>query len=127
MTASHPSTLEITRHETLTERGDCILAVSASKGAADLSLALKRLATSDDALITLSITVGSFRTVIKGRGHPELTFQDPIDMVIRRSGFICPRTVIIHADKAAADLPRVLVELLRKPSAIATLSLEVEN
>ena len=36
-------------------------------------------------------------------------------MVIRKSSYICNRTLAIKADKAAADLSRSLVEKLRKP------------
>jgi len=33
--------------------------------------------------------------------------------VVRRSGFISDRTLMIHADKAASDLPREMVRMLK--------------
>ncbi len=47
-------------------------------------------------------------------GHPSLTFKDPSDMVVRKSSFVCDRTLAVGADKAAVDLGRELVDELRK-------------
>ncbi|MBC7111709.1 MAG: DUF371 domain-containing protein, partial [Methanothermobacter sp.] len=47
-------------------------------------------------------------------GHPELTLDHPTDIVCRKSDYICSRTLMIRADKAACDLDENLVRDLRK-------------
>ena len=46
-------------------------------------------------------------------------------MVVRRSGFICPRTIAIRANKAARDLSRSLIKALRDPGTEVIVRLEV--
>jgi hypothetical protein len=36
-------------------------------------------------------------------------------MVVRKSDYVCNRTLAVHADKAAQDLPKALVEKLKNP------------
>ena len=126
--AEHPTTLEVTREEELTPRGDCIIAVGADKAARDLSEEFKRLARSEGATIIMTIEVPSLglREVITGRGHPGLTFDHPTDMVVRKSDYVCGRTVAIRADKAARDLSRELVRALRDPRMEVIIRLEVK-
>ena len=125
--ATHPTTFEITREEHLTPRGDCIIAVGADKGARDLSEAFKEAARREEAEITITIEVPSrgLREVVRARGHPGLAFDHPTDMVIRKSDYVCGRTVAIRADKAARDLPRELVEALKDPEVEIIVKLEV--
>ena len=125
--ATHPTTLEITRETHLTPRGDCIVAVGADKGARDLSKAFKEAARREGALIRITIEVPSrgLREVIMARGHPGLTFEHPTDMVVRKSDYVCGRTVAIRADKAAKDLSRELVEALKDPRTEVLIRLEV--
>jgi len=125
--ATHPTTFEITRETHLTPRGDCIIAVGADKGARDLSEIFKRAAREPGARITITIDVPSrgLKAVVHARGHPGLTFEHPMDLVVRKSSFVCGRTVAVRADKAARDLPRELVEALRDPSVEVLVKLEV--
>jgi hypothetical protein len=50
-----------------------------------------------------------------------MTLGHPTDLVWRRSGFVCPRTVAIHCDHTAVTLPRGLIRALREEA-----ELEVE-
>lgn len=111
--AEHSTTLEITRDDYLTPRGDCIVAVCSEKAASDLSGEFKRLARRSDCVVTLTLLVDGLEDRVVGRGSPGLTFTDPRSMVFRRSGYTCPRTVMVGADKAARDLDRELVRALR--------------
>jgi len=124
--SSHKTTLEITRDETLTERGDCIIAVNADKGAADLSNSFKEYARRSDAEITITIQVGDEKETVKARGDPKLSFTYPNDIVVRRSTYVCGRTVAVKADKAASDLSRRLVERLRNLRQKVRITLTVE-
>jgi hypothetical protein len=102
----------VTTDEHLSRRGDCIIAVRSEKGLADLLPDLKAMIRNESAIVTFTMETGDKRLVVKGRGHPELTLSDPSDMVIRKSGFICGRTLMIGADTASIDVPREFVGAL---------------
>lgn len=123
--ATHKSTLEVTKESSLTLGGDCIIGVGANKGARDLSEGLKQLLNTKDSRIELTIEVGGLQEVIRGRGHSRMSFENPICMVLRRSSYVCGRTVMIQADKAAASLSRDLVSLLQIGNDVVKLTLEV--
>lgn len=67
--------------------------------------------------------VGRFEFEVHGRGDPRLLLSHPTDLVIRRSGFVSDRTLMIHADKSAADLPRGMVRLLQDPRNSVTIEI----
>ncbi len=113
--ATHKTTIEITREEYLTPKGDCIIGVKASKGLKDFSECFKELARrSTSRLMAVIIDSEGHMDIIKGEGSPELSFSDPVKMIIRRSSYASPNTVMINADKAARDLSRDLIKSLRK-------------
>jgi len=126
ITATHKTTLEFTKEKDVHGRGDCIIAVSASKGAADLSEDFKRLARSSSCKISVRMRVGDSRAEITGSGHPNLTFEYPSGLVIRKSHFTCGRTLTVGADKAAADIDRALIERLRDPEQEVLIELVAE-
>ncbi len=110
----------------LTKRGDCIIAVAATKAALDLSLEFKEAARGRDAKITITVESGGVREVVEAKGCPRLSFTHPTDMVVRKSGYVCGRTVAVGADKAAGCLSRELVEELWKPDQRVKITLTVE-
>ncbi|MBS7288065.1 MAG: DUF371 domain-containing protein [Candidatus Freyarchaeota archaeon] len=118
VSAKHKTTLEVTADHELTPRGDCIIAVSSNKGAASLSTTFKDAARSDDAMIRMIIACGGLKEEVVGFGSKNLTFTHPRDLVVRKSNYCCGRTVMIMADKAAADLDRRIVEQLKKPQPV---------
>jgi hypothetical protein len=112
--ALHPSTMELTKERDLTQRGDCVIGVSADKAAFDLSSAVKEALRTAGASVTFTIRVGGERFVFTARGSRGLLLDDRRDVVIRRSQFISPRTLAIDAEAAARDIPRALVDRLRE-------------
>jgi hypothetical protein len=124
--STNRTTFEITKEKHLTPRGDCIVAVSANKGAVDLSSEFKKTACKPDAHIEIRIAVDGELETVKARGHPALTFTHPTDLVIRKSDYVCGRTLAIRADKAACDLSRKLVEKLRNSNQKAEITLVAE-
>jgi len=112
--ATHRTTLEITREEHLTPRGDCIIAVKSEKGVSDLSPEVKRAVRCDSAKITLVLRLLDIEEAIIGRGSERLSLANPLSIVCRKSDYICPRTLMIGCDKAAIDISREMVEHLRK-------------
>ncbi|AWR98909.1 DUF371 domain-containing protein [Metallosphaera hakonensis JCM 8857 = DSM 7519] len=111
--ARHRTTLEITREDFLTPRGDCIICISADKGAIHLSEEVKRILR-QEGYGYLVIIKDDMIEVIKGRGSDRLTFSSDIKMVVRKSDFISDGTILIKADKSARDLRRDLVPRLRE-------------
>ena len=116
MTATHPTTFEITGHPHLTKRGDCVIAVAASKGLADFSTKFRNLCKRDDARIIVQLKAAGIAESIEGYGSRELTFNHPTEMVGRKSTFASDRTMMIRADRAACDINRDLVYELQSPS-----------
>lgn len=124
ITAGHPTTLMVTKDEAVGPRGDCIVAVGASKGAMDLSEELK-LAIRSGKLVCVTIEVDGEAVKIIARGHPLLSLTHPREFVIRKSKFVCGRTLAIESNKAAMDLPRKFVTKLKNPLAKIMISIEV--
>jgi len=125
--ATHNTTFEITKEAAITKRGDCIIAVEATKGTADLPLKFKEAARKKGAQIKITIEVGELKEIVRTKGSPRLLFNHPTDLVVRRTDYVCGRTVAIRADKAASDLSRKLVEKIKNPSQRITITLTVES
>jgi len=123
--STNKTTLEITKETHLTKKGNCILAVSATKGLADLTSEFKEALRKDSARLTVTIETGSIIEIVKASGNPQLILTHPTDMVIRKSSYICDRTLAIQADKAAIDVSRKLVEKLTNPRQEAKITLTV--
>jgi len=115
ITATHKTTFEITKEESLTKRGDCIIAVSANKAMPDFKSEFKKALKNENTKLIIEIKAGEIREIVRACGSSQLQLTHPTDMVIRKSSYICNRTLAIKADKAAADLSRSLVKKLRKP------------
>jgi len=111
--SGHPTTFEITKEEHLTFKGDCIIAVGADKGAADLSMGFKAALSRDDAVLSTRLTCGDISVLVTSYGSAGLVLDHPADMVWRRSRYVCGRTVGIMTDRTARTLPRELVDCLR--------------
>lgn len=125
--ATHKTTLEITKESTLTKRGDCVIAVGATKGTKDLSPGFKEAMKRQDAHTTITIEANGIREVVKARGSPQLLFTHPTDMVVRKSNYICGRTITIKANKAARDISRKLIEKIQNPDQKIKITLTVES
>ena len=78
------------------------------------------------AKVTFSIRVGGNEFVLEGKGHPDLILTHSEDIVIRKSDFICPRTLAVKCDKASDLLPREMVSLLQDPKTKGTFTIIVE-
>ena len=124
--ATHKSTLEITKEAELSKRGDCIIAVSADRAMADLSSEFKENLRKENAKITILIKAGDTVEVVNALGSSRLILTHPTDMVVRKSNYICNRTLAIQADKAACDLSRKLVEKLKNPKQKVKITLTVK-
>jgi hypothetical protein len=113
--ATHKTTFEITKEAQLSRRGDCIIAVSANKTMTDFSSEFKENLRKEKAKIMILIEAGDAAEVVNAFGSLRLILTHRTDMVVRKSNYICNRTLAIQADKAACDLSRKLTEKLRNP------------
>jgi len=125
--STNKTTFEITRETHLTKRGDCIIALGATKGATNLNQRFKAVARSQDTRITIKIEADREEETVTAWGNPGLLFTHPTDLVVRKSDYVCGRTLAIRADKAACDLSRKLVEKLRDPKASVKIVLTAQE
>jgi hypothetical protein len=93
--ATHKTTLQITKEDHISKRADCIVAVSADKSLRDLASDIKTALSTNAARIRLTIKAGPMSEVITGFGSAALTLSDTDDMVVRKSGFVSGRTLMI--------------------------------
>ncbi|HEY7507048.1 MAG TPA: DUF371 domain-containing protein [Nitrososphaera sp.] len=122
----HARTIEITKEEHLGLKGDCIIGVRASKGCADIDEKIKRMLKLDDSVVNIEISVGSESFSITGRGDSRLTLLNQHDIVIRKSRFVCPRTMSVMCDKASSDLPRKMIRMLQAKDAKGLFRVSIE-
>ena len=125
--AVHPATLEFTRSNDLSRRGDCIVAVSADKAMPSLNADFKEKLRRQGARLTVLIEAGGLAETVNAYGSTSLTLAHPTEMVVRKSSYVCGRTLAVKADKAAADLSRGFVEKLRDPSQKIRITLTVKS
>jgi len=123
--ATHKTTLQITKDDSISKRADCVVAVSADKSLSDLVSDVKTALSTKTAKICLTIQAGHMSEVITGFGSAHLTLSDTNDMVVRKSAFVSGRTLMVGANKAARDLDRKFVEKLKKPENI-NITIEVD-
>ncbi|MCS7138446.1 MAG: DUF371 domain-containing protein [Crenarchaeota archaeon] len=113
ISATHPTTLAITRDAEVRKSGDCFLLVSADKSPRMLSDAFKNAARKPVKII-VKIIAGDLVDEFYCYGDPALTFRDDFTMVFRKSKYICDKTVGIRSNKSAVDIDRRIVERLRE-------------
>jgi hypothetical protein len=123
--SAHPTTIEITTDDHLTENGDCIIGVRASKACAQLDGRVKDGLRRRGSSVTIRISVGNYSYVVNARGDPRLGLSHPHDMVVRKSEFISDRTLAVHADSASKNIPREIVRLLQDPATVGRFEIEV--
>ncbi len=127
VTAEHASTFEVTTDDWLTPAGDCILGVEADRAPADFDPAFVEACRESDADLTAAVEVAGVDETwtVRGRGHPDLTFESDRSAVCRTSDYVDDRTVLVGADAAAAELPREMASALAAGTAL-TFTLTVE-
>lgn len=124
--SNHQKTIEITKESHLTPSGDCIIGVNASASCADLPDAIKKKLQDPNSKVNFSIKVGSHEFVVEGRGHENLILTHLEDIVIRKSSFVCPRTLAVKCDKASDLMPREMISLLQNPTTRGTFTIMID-
>ena len=114
--ATNRMTLEVTREDFLTFRGDCILGVAADLACKDLTDDTKAIIRNDTSRLRFVIDVEGRSFEFGACGSSLLTLAHPLSMVIRRSTYCCSRTLAVKSTAAACDVPRPMVALLASGS-----------
>jgi uncharacterized protein len=122
----HNNTIEITKAVSLSTRGDCIAGVSASKACNDFDKEFKARFSESGRRVNLEIKVDEQIFRMHGLTDQRLTLSHDHDIVIRRSNYVCPRTLCVLCNKASFDIPREVVLKLQNPATAAELKIIVE-
>ena len=121
----HQKTIEITTKPELTLQGDCIIGVRASCGCNDIPEKMKNLLRASKSDVSFTITVKDLSFKVRGRGHKDLILTNPHDIVIRKSSFICPRTLATHCNKASDSISRKIIKLLQNQDSKGVFAIDV--
>jgi uncharacterized protein len=121
----HTKTIEITRDSKLTPSGDCIIGTKAFCGCYGIPKQIKKKLKDPNTKVIISIIVNGYSFLINGKGHKDLTCTHPDDIVLRKSNFICPRTLAINCDKSSDQIPRKLIRMLQNPKTKGKFKIEV--
>jgi hypothetical protein len=124
--ALHKSTLEVTKDEYLTLRGDCIIGVRADKACKDIDEKIKARLRMDEAIVKVIIAVNSLEFSFYAKGSSKLPLSDHSSIVIRKSTYTCDRTLAIKSSAAAIDIPRYIIDLLKDENNKGVMIISVE-
>jgi len=94
---THRTTFEVTKDLKLTKKGDCIIAVGADKALVDLKPSFKEALRKEHAKLSILIEAGGAKELVKASGSRRLRLTHLTDMVVRKSEFVCDRTLAIRA------------------------------
>jgi hypothetical protein len=123
--ATHQSTLEFNVDENLTVKGDCIIGVKATNGLSDIPELIKEKIRKTNSKISVVVKINDCSEEIIGEGSSSLRLSGKNAMIIRKSNYICPRTLMINANKAASNLSRQIIELMQNPETEMTVTIQV--
>ncbi len=122
----HKKTVEITKDSHLTVNGDCIIGVNANLACLDLPEKFKKKVQNSNSDIIFTIKVEPYSFTIHGKGSEKLTLKHKNDIVLRKSAFVCSRTLAINCDMASDDIPRKMVKELQNQNAVGKMIIEVK-
>lgn len=124
--AEHKTTLEFTTDKHITNKGDCIIGVRSSKTLRKINEKMKEDMKKKGSRIFVQIKVNGLEEYVEGEGSPELDFSDKRAIIIRKSSFKCTRTLMINSNKAARDISRDIIELMKDESSIMEVVVQVK-
>jgi len=113
VSSKHRSTFEITKDAEIGPAADCIIGTDMDRSMLNFPQEFKDKIADSNTKITVILDTENGHDEIVGFGHEDLTLTHPTDIVCRTSDFTCPRTLMVHADKAAKDLDMNLIEDLK--------------
>jgi hypothetical protein len=112
ITCTHDTTIELTKDQSLTLKGNCILGLYSSKSCRDLTNKTKNLIQKGKKF-KITVISDELNDYFFGYGHKDLTLTNQTDLVFRKSNYICDRTVLINCTKSALELKRELIKKIK--------------
>ena len=119
ITAKHKTTLEFTKDKDVSLMGDCMVGVRSDFNLMEIKKFIENKANNKEnqlknkkIKIRIAMIIGNIEEEVNGYLNPD--FNDPNEMVIRKSDFASGRTLVIGADKGACGLSRNLIEMLKE-------------
>ena len=126
ITATHKTTIEVTKDDYLTPLGDCIIGVMADKSVAELSDKFKNIMLDDKTtLISVFITNNSYDYIVS-KGSSKLLLTNTKKIIFRKSSYIDEATIAINSNKAAVELNRRLVQDLVNGSPLTIVLIAIK-
>ncbi|HIH38059.1 DUF371 domain-containing protein [Candidatus Woesearchaeota archaeon] len=104
LTGTHQTTFEFTKDDHLTERGTCIIGVSADFSLEKVKEFIQEKVKASNLSVVITISAGSHEETVTATLNPD--FSHPSEMVIRTSSFLDKRTFAVRASKSANELDR---------------------
>ena len=80
----------------------------------------------NSAVVRIEVMVGNESFLITGTGDGRLTMLNPHDIVIRKTNFVCPRTMSVLCDKASSEVPRKMVNALQDRDVKGIIRITIE-
>ncbi|MDO5849350.1 MAG: DUF371 domain-containing protein [Methanobrevibacter sp.] len=114
VTSNHKSTFEITTDPEIGPTADCIIGVAMDKTMNNFSEEFKSKIANPSTEIHVILDTENGHDEIVGYGHEDLDLTHQSDIVCRKSDYVCNRTLMINADKAAKDLDKNLIDDLKQ-------------
>ena len=124
--SSHPTTMEITRDDHLSRRGNCIVGVCASKACSQLQQNIRSNLRKDEGVVKLELIVEPYSFCIFGKSSSKLILSHHHDIVIRKSSYIDSRTLSIQCKISSLDVPRSIIKLLQDSNTIGSMRITIE-
>jgi hypothetical protein len=120
---THPKTFEFTKHSHLTINGDCIIGVNSAVSYPEEIHYLLKERRKVKGKISVELAGKKAEDTFTGILNPEFDIGSE-ELVLRRSFFSSPRTIVIGCDRTASELSRELIELLKNRDARGVCSIE---
>lgn len=112
--AEHNRTMEFTKDHDLTERGDCIVGISADFDPDELKKLTEK--------IRITIEVNDHSNTFKAYVNPK--FDDDNEIVFRKSRYRSSRTLGTDLNKGSSKLDREIVRMMQDPGTVMTVTIE---
>lgn len=122
--ANHKTTLEITKDNYLTKRGNCIIAIRSEKTCKDLKEELKKIIKNNDSFVKIILKCNNLKEEILAKGSSKLILKNDKSIVIRKSDYIDDRTLAIKANKSSKDLKKEFIEKLKSKNSVIRITIE---
>ncbi len=86
-------------------------------------MGIKRHLSGENGRGRLTIRVREMSFSVEGASAQGLTFDNPRDIVVRKSGFVSDRTLMVYSNKSAIDVPRKIVSMLQNSDERVTIEI----